>query len=185
MAQSGGGKLVVYAGVGPELRWYDANVADATLEHRGSVRVPANIQYVWPHVSRRYLYATSSDSASGLGGFVGKTHHAAALRERILLAVAALGILLRGAASIAQEADERVVPNWVPSIGAGFGLHHCERPCRPRWRGHDRHHRCLCGSGCHGCRPVLQRHEHGSRHRWQGQRCCHHRWHQPEPARGC
>ena len=80
MAQSGGGKLVVYASVGPELRWYDANVANATLEQRGAVRVPANIQYVWPHVSRRYLYATSSDSASGLGGFVGKTHHATALR---------------------------------------------------------------------------------------------------------
>jgi hypothetical protein len=81
MAQSGGGKLVVYASVGPELRWYDANVADATLEQRGSVRVPANIQYVWPHISRRYLYATSSDPLlQGLGGFVGKTHHASALR---------------------------------------------------------------------------------------------------------
>jgi 6-phosphogluconolactonase len=57
MAQSGGGRLVVYASVGPELRWYGANVADATLEQRGSVRLPANIQYVWPHVSRRYLYA--------------------------------------------------------------------------------------------------------------------------------
>jgi len=80
MAQPGGGKLVVYASVGPELRWYDANVADATLEQRGAVRLPANIQYVWAHVSRRYLYATTSDSASGLGGFVGKTHHASALR---------------------------------------------------------------------------------------------------------
>jgi hypothetical protein len=39
MAQSGGGKLVVYAAVGPELRWYDANVADATLEQRGSFHV--------------------------------------------------------------------------------------------------------------------------------------------------
>jgi 6-phosphogluconolactonase len=80
MAQSGAGKLVVYASVGPELRWYDASVSDATLEQRGSVRLPANVQYAWPHVSRRYLYATSSDSASGLGGFVGKTHHASALR---------------------------------------------------------------------------------------------------------
>src|SRR5207237_9720170 len=42
--------------------------------------LPANVQYAWPHVSRRYLYATSSDSASGVGGFVGKTHHASAFR---------------------------------------------------------------------------------------------------------
>lgn len=55
MAQSDGARLVVYASVGPELRWYDANVADATLEQRGSVRLPANVQYVWPHASRRYL----------------------------------------------------------------------------------------------------------------------------------
>jgi len=80
MGQSSAGKLVVYASVGPELRWFDASVADATLEQRGTVRLPANVQYVWPHVSRRYLYATSSDSASGLGGFVGKAHHATAVR---------------------------------------------------------------------------------------------------------
>ena len=80
MGQANAGKLVLYASVGPELRWYDASIAGATLEQRGSVRLPANVQYVWPHVSRRYLYATSSDSASGLGGFVGHTHHATALR---------------------------------------------------------------------------------------------------------
>ena len=79
-AQTASRKLVLYASVGPELSWYDADVAGATLERRGSVLLPANVQYVWPHVSRRYLYATSSDSASGLGGFVGKTHHVSALR---------------------------------------------------------------------------------------------------------
>jgi len=47
MAQSGGAKLVVYAAVGPELRWYDANVADATLEQRGSVRVPASFNGIY------------------------------------------------------------------------------------------------------------------------------------------
>lgn len=72
--------LMVYASVGPELSWYDADITSATLVRRGSVRLPASVQYVWPHVSRQYLYATSSDSASGLGGFVGKTHHASALR---------------------------------------------------------------------------------------------------------
>jgi hypothetical protein len=46
----------------------------------------------------------------------------ASARRRILPAVAALVILLRALASLAQEGDERVVPNWVPSIGLGFGL---------------------------------------------------------------
>ena len=78
--QGAAGKLVVYASAGPELSWYDADVARATLVRRGSVTLPANVQYAWPHVSRRYLYATSSDSASGVGGFVGKTHHASAFR---------------------------------------------------------------------------------------------------------
>ena len=46
----------------------------------------------------------------------------ASARRRVLPAVAALGILLRCAAAIAQEAEERVVPNWVPSVGFGFGI---------------------------------------------------------------
>ena len=74
------GKLMLYASAGPELAWYEADIAAATLERRGSVKLPANVQYAWPHVSRRYLYATSSDSASGVGGLVGKTHRASALR---------------------------------------------------------------------------------------------------------
>ena len=48
-------RLMVYASAGPELAWYDTNIAEATLTRRGSVKLPANVQYVWPHVSRRYL----------------------------------------------------------------------------------------------------------------------------------
>ena len=78
--QASSGKVVLYASVGPELTQYDVDVESATLTKRGSVRVPANIQYVWPHASRQYLYVTSSDSAAGLGGVVGKNHHASAFR---------------------------------------------------------------------------------------------------------
>ena len=78
--QSRSGKVVLYASSGPELSWWDVDVAGMTLTKRGSVTLPANVQYAWPHVSRQYLYATSSDSASGIGGFAGKTHHATALR---------------------------------------------------------------------------------------------------------
>jgi 6-phosphogluconolactonase len=79
-SQTPSGKLVVYVGVGPELSWWDADVANATLTKRGAVTLPANVQYAWPHVSRRYLYVVSSDSASGLGGFVGKNHQATAFQ---------------------------------------------------------------------------------------------------------
>ncbi len=41
--------------------------------------LPANVHYVWPHQSRRFLYAATSDSASGVGGFVGNKHHVSAL----------------------------------------------------------------------------------------------------------
>lgn len=78
--QTSSGKVVLYASVGPELTQYDVDVERATLTKRGSVRLPANIQYVWPHASRQYLYVTSSDSAAGVGGFVGKNHHASAFR---------------------------------------------------------------------------------------------------------
>lgn len=56
-----------YASVGPELTRYDANIASATLERRGSVRLPANVQYAWPHPSRRYLYVVSSNGEPGGG----------------------------------------------------------------------------------------------------------------------
>ena len=79
-AQTPSGKVVVYVSVGPELSWWDADVAQATLTKRGAVMLPAAVQYAWPHVSRKFLYVVSSDSASGIGGFVGKAHHASAFQ---------------------------------------------------------------------------------------------------------
>jgi 6-phosphogluconolactonase (cycloisomerase 2 family) len=73
-------KLLTYAAAGPELSWYQTDVAQAALTKRGAVRLPANVQYAWPHASRRHLYVVSSDSASGVGGFVGTKHHASAFR---------------------------------------------------------------------------------------------------------
>ena len=68
----------LYASIGAELIHFDLDVEAATLTRRGSVALPANIQYVWPHVSRRFLYAATSDSASGVGGHVGNMHHVSA-----------------------------------------------------------------------------------------------------------
>jgi 6-phosphogluconolactonase len=70
-------KTVYYASIGPELTLYDIDVEGAALAKRGTVMLPANIQYVWPHPSRSYLYAVSSNG--GPGGLVGDTHRANAL----------------------------------------------------------------------------------------------------------
>ena len=71
-AQGGGGsRVALYASVGPTLTHYDVDVAGAELSRRGSVTLPANVQYAWPHASRQYLYVASSNSSPGLGGVVG------------------------------------------------------------------------------------------------------------------
>jgi 6-phosphogluconolactonase len=72
-------KLALYASVANELTHYDIDVAGATLARRDSVRLPANVQYVWPHASQPFLYAATSDSASGMGP-AGANHHVSALR---------------------------------------------------------------------------------------------------------
>src|SRR5947209_2333854 len=71
-------QVALYAAVGPELTHYAVDVEGAALERRGTVTAPANIHYAWPHVSSRYLYIASSDSASGVGGFTGTKHHVTA-----------------------------------------------------------------------------------------------------------
>ena len=73
-------KTVLYASVGPELTQYDLDVDGAALSRRGSVTLPANVHYVWPHASRQFLYVATSNSASGIGGFVGDKHHVSAFR---------------------------------------------------------------------------------------------------------
>ena len=79
-AASQGGKLALYRSVGEELAQYDVDVAGATLAQRGAVLLPANVQYVWQHPSRQYLYVTSSDSGPGASGVKGANHHISAFR---------------------------------------------------------------------------------------------------------
>jgi 6-phosphogluconolactonase (cycloisomerase 2 family) len=78
MAASAANRVALYASVGPELTHYEVDVEGATLTRRGTIALPANVHYAWPHASRRYLYVASSDSASGVGGFVGRNHHVTA-----------------------------------------------------------------------------------------------------------
>ena len=69
-------KTVYYASIGPELTLYDIDVDGAALIKRSTVTLPANIQYVWPYPSRRYLYAVSSNGGPQV---TGDTHRANAL----------------------------------------------------------------------------------------------------------
>jgi 6-phosphogluconolactonase len=72
-------RVALYANVGAELTQYDVDVAAATLTRRGTVTLPANVQYAWPHASRRFLYVASSDTAPGTGP-AGTRHHVSAFR---------------------------------------------------------------------------------------------------------
>ena len=74
------GKTVFYASVGPDLTLYDMDVDTATLTRRSSVQLPANVQYAWPHPSRRYFYVASSNGGPGASGIVGDRHYANAFR---------------------------------------------------------------------------------------------------------
>jgi 6-phosphogluconolactonase (cycloisomerase 2 family) len=78
-AQAGSKRVALYASVGEVLTQYDVDVDGLTLTARGSVTLPANVQYAWPHVSNRYLYVATSSSASGTGP-VGTVHHVSAFR---------------------------------------------------------------------------------------------------------
>jgi 6-phosphogluconolactonase (cycloisomerase 2 family) len=71
--------VALYASVGPELTQYDVDVEAAALVKRGTVTLPANVHYAWPHASGRHLYVASSDSAPGMGA-AGDKHHVTAFR---------------------------------------------------------------------------------------------------------
>jgi len=79
MPQSASDRVALYASVGPELTRYNVDVEAVALVRRGTVTLPANVHYAWPHASGRYLYVASSDSAPGAGS-VGDKHHVTAFR---------------------------------------------------------------------------------------------------------
>lgn len=60
------GKTVFYASTGPELALYEIDFADAALAKRATIRLPANIQYAWPHPSKEFLYVVSSAGGPGV-----------------------------------------------------------------------------------------------------------------------
>jgi 6-phosphogluconolactonase (cycloisomerase 2 family) len=67
-------KNVFYSAVGPELTPYSVDVDKAELSKQASVSTAANIQYAWPHPSKRYLYVVSSSGGPAAGDATGSTH---------------------------------------------------------------------------------------------------------------
>ena len=70
-------RTVFYASVGPALTLYDLDIEAAALSKRATITLPANVQYLWPHPSRRYFYVVSSTGGPGIAG---NAHFASALR---------------------------------------------------------------------------------------------------------
>lgn len=73
-------RTVLYQSVGAVLTHFDVDVEGATLTRRSCVTLPSNVQYVWPHPSRKYLYVSTSDAASGNTPNPGVMHRICALR---------------------------------------------------------------------------------------------------------
>ena len=59
-------RAALYSAIDDELTHYALDVEQATLEKRATVKVPATVQYAWPHPTRRYLYVTTSNRGPGL-----------------------------------------------------------------------------------------------------------------------
>lgn len=79
-AGGGGGRTVFYQSVGDRLTHWDVDVDNATLTRRAGISLPSNVQYVWPHPSRKYLVVSTSDAASGNAPNPGKVHRLCAVR---------------------------------------------------------------------------------------------------------
>lgn len=61
-------KSVLYSAVDDAVTRYAINADQGTLERCETVRVPAHVQYAWPHPSGRYLYLATSNRGPGLKG---------------------------------------------------------------------------------------------------------------------
>src|SRR5215468_3012011 len=81
-AGSGGGgpRTVLYQSVGDRLTQWDVDVDAATLTRRAFLTLPSNVQYVWPHPTRKVLYVSTSDAASGNAPNPGKVHRLCTVR---------------------------------------------------------------------------------------------------------
>ena len=101
---------VLYQSVGDQLTHWDVDVDTAALTRRASISMPSNVQYVWPHPARRYLYVSTSDAASGNAPNPGTVHRLCAVQ-----ADASGALRLHGTP---QPLPQRPIHNSVDATGA-------------------------------------------------------------------
>lgn len=77
MADHATQRTALYASAGRRLIHYEIDTDNAALIERATVTLPADVQYAWPHASRRWLYVVSSD---GNPESSGTTHWVSALK---------------------------------------------------------------------------------------------------------
>jgi 6-phosphogluconolactonase len=73
----GNRKIALFSGAGRDFTRYEVDVAGAVLVKRDTVELLSNVQYAWPHPSRRFLYVSSSNGGPGQAG---GEHHLTAFR---------------------------------------------------------------------------------------------------------
>lgn len=59
---------VLYSGVGERLTQYEVAPDGPALARKGTVTLPADVQYAWPHPSKPYLYVASSNGGPRAAG---------------------------------------------------------------------------------------------------------------------
>ena len=65
MADHATQRTALYASAGRRLIHYEIDADNAALIERATVTLPADVQYAWPHASRRWLYVVSQRRQSG------------------------------------------------------------------------------------------------------------------------
>lgn len=109
-SRGGDGRTVFYQSVGDQFTHWAVDVDTLTLTRRASITLPSNVQYAWPHPSRRYLYVSTSDAASGNAPNPGTVHRLCAVR------VDATGALQMHGEP--QALPQRPIHNSVDAAGA-------------------------------------------------------------------
>lgn len=72
--------VALYSGVGPDLTRFEVDVDKLELKKCETLAAPSNIQYVWPHPSRDFLYLISSPRRPREAHVVGGNHDITAYR---------------------------------------------------------------------------------------------------------
>jgi 6-phosphogluconolactonase len=54
-------QIALYSAVDDALTHYEVDIGKAALTKRGSIKLPAKVQYAWPHPSRKHLYVSTSN----------------------------------------------------------------------------------------------------------------------------